>query len=120
LLKVETLTVASLQDAHFTTSCELLPSRLIAAWHTLQLIIGTPLNPDGTYGGGSSSKLTWPVTAIPEPRNDKETFNANATSCIPPVSRWLNTKYITQQVIIYNKDGKRSSVYYPMGQVIIT
>ena len=49
------LTVASLQEQHFTTSCDALPSRLITARQTLQLIDEIPVAPDGTYGGGSSA-----------------------------------------------------------------
>jgi len=47
-------TVASLQELHLTTSCDDLPSRLIVAVHTLQLIDATPVEPDGMYGGGKS------------------------------------------------------------------
>jgi len=50
----KTLTVASLQEIHLTTSCDALPSRLIIARQTLQVTEATPDAPVGIYGRGIS------------------------------------------------------------------
>jgi len=77
--------VASLHELHFTTSCDALPSRLMIAWHTLQLIEANPDESLGTYAGGRSLLVLKLVTSLIQNTNDNR-ININHVQFKAPLS----------------------------------